>query len=72
MLGNNRTIGSVFNSLTKDEKDRVYWMVGDIVGRANITISDIYEYDLSFLGHEIQRIVVRDILRHVFSNRGKE
>ena len=65
------TVGEAFDSLTQEEKELVYSMVADINNDPDITECGLYEYDISFLSHAHQRIVVYHLLSWVIDNKNK-
>ena len=67
---NDPTIRSVFDTLTKEQKDSVYLIVGRIM-EANSAI-DPSTIDLSFLSDLLQVIVVRYIIEMAIVDCRKE
>lgn len=56
------TIQEIFDTLTENQKQRVYELVGCIVEKPEIAKSK--DFDLSFLSNSLQELAVKEIIEH--------
>lgn len=54
------TIQEIFDTLTENQKQRVYELVGCIVEKPEIAKSK--DFDLSFLSNSLQELAVKEII----------
>ena len=65
-----RTISEIFDTLTFEQKNRVYQIIGDILG--NNRKMDGKYVDLSFLSNQEQKDMVRAIIDQAIMDNRKE
>lgn len=57
------TIQEIFDTLTENQKQRVYELVGCVVEKPEIAKSK--DFDLSFLSNSLQELAVKEIIEQV-------
>lgn len=65
------TIQEIFDTLTENQKQRVYELVGCVVEKPEIAKSK--DFDLSFLSNSLQELAVKAIIEQAIYNfHGKQ
>ena len=64
-----KTLRSIFDEFTKEQKERVYHIIGRIIDDPSITYVQASRWDLSFLPYDYQKIMVLYLMQEACNSK---